>query len=307
MSTQNTVVCLGEVLWDLLPCGPQLGGALANVAVMLQALGDNGVLVSSVGHDSFGQQAIDILQQRTLNLEYISVDSNHATGTVSVLLSQEGVATYNIHENVAWDYLAMKKGLALLARSADAVCFGTLAQRSMETRETIRTFIKTTAPACVRVFDVNLRSPYFTPEVIRWSLEHATIVKMNHEEVASIADCADAPALHSDAKQLAHHLLERFPIELVAITRGGNGSLIVTRHECFDHPGIAVNVVDTVGAGDAFTAALTHHYLRHASVRVLSEAGNRWGSWVAGQLGGMPEVPESLRRYLDHQIAASEK
>lgn len=301
------VICIGEILWDLLPCGPQLGGAPANVAVMLNALGDKGTLVSSVGKDSFGQRAIEALQQRTLNPEYISVDSNHVTGTVSVLLNQDGVATYDIHENVAWDHLAMKKSLVLLAQSVDAVCFGTLAQRNMETRETIRAFLERTTPTCVRVFDANLRPPYFTPEVIHWSLEHASIVKMNHEEVAYIADYAGAPALHSDAKQLAYHLLEKFPIELVAITRGSNGSLIVTRHECFDHPGIAANVVDTIGAGDAFTAALTHYYLRHASVRILSEAGNRWGSWVAGQLGGMPEAPEPVRRYLDDQIAAFEK
>lgn len=303
----RSVVCIGELLWDLLPTGPQLGGAPANVAVLAGALGDRAALVSRIGRDALGQQAQETLQQRPVLLDHLSIDPEHATGSVSVHLDGAGVATYTIREDVAWDHLLMQPALQDLARSADAVCFGTLAQRSAPTRATLRAFVRQTTPACVRVFDVNLRPPYASAEVVLWGLEHATILKMNHEEVHWIAECVGAPALGGDAKLLARSLLAQFPIEVVAVTRGSQGCLLVTRRQSAEHPGTAVQVADTIGAGDAFTAALTHFYLRQAPLSVLAEAGARWGAWVATQTGGMPLVPKVVRDRIHAEITESLK
>ena len=301
------VACIGELLWDELPAGSYLGGALANCATMIGALGDEAVLVSSVGRDVLGEKAREILAQRPIILDYLGTDASHATGTVSVDIDRGGIATYAIHENVAWDYLAGSSHLDELARRSDAVCFGTLAQRSEVSRTALRSFVLQTRDRCARVFDVNLRSPYISREILAWGMEHATIVKMNHEEVSTIAGYLGAENGAQDTESVARNILQRFPVDMVAITRGSHGSLIVTREECIEHPGIPVAVVDTIGAGDAFTAALTHYYLRKTPLQVLSEAANRWGAWVATQSGGMPVIPPATFARIEAEMIGSKE
>jgi fructokinase len=187
-----------------------------------------------------------------------------------------------------------------LAERADAICFGSLAQRCLESRHTIQSLAAQTAAACVKVFDVNLRVPFFSSEVIQESLELASVMKMNDTEVPLVLGLLGLPVEQDDVQDTlrlgAERLLAEFPmLQMIAVTRGGNGSLLVTREEWHDHPGIPVKVADTIGAGDAFTAAMTHYLLRGADLETLNKAGNRWGGWVASQSGAMPDLPDEVR------------
>ena len=187
-----------------------------------------------------------------------------------------------------------------LAERADAICFGSLSQRSLESRQTIQTLAAQTPAKCVRVFDVNLRAPYYSSEVVQESLELASVVKMNDAEVPKVLTLLGLPAFDAQApgalRTAAGRLLDEFPtLKMVVITCGGSGSLLVTRDGWHQHPGIPVNVADTIGAGDAFTAALTHYMLRGADLATLNEAGNRWGAWVASQSGAMPVLASDVQ------------
>ena len=306
---QRTVVGLGELLWDLLPGGARLGGAPANFAVMAGRLGDHTVVASRVGADALGKQAQEELAGLPVDSGFLQVDREYATGTVTVEL-KGGEPEYTIHEPVAWDRLTLTREWRELAHEADAVCFGSLAQRAEASHAAIDGFLDETRRNCVRVFDVNLRTPFWTGEVLRRSLARATILKLNGGELRHVLMGTGAcpyPAEAQDDDGLlrgARRLLDRYPVELVCITLGERGSLLATRREHHRHPGLAATVNDTVGAGDAFTAALTHYYLEGAPLTVLNEAGNRWGAWVASQTGGMPPMPaETLERMAD-EIAA---
>jgi fructokinase len=304
------VVGIGELLWDLLPSGPRLGGTVSNFSVMAGRLGSQAVCASRLGKDELGRRALDELAQKPLNLGYLQTDPAHPTSTVGVTL-KDGQAEYTIAEGVAWDYLQLSPEWRGLAAGAAAVCFGTLAQRNDVSRQTIESFLAATSPGCVRVFDVNLRPPFYSASVIEGSLRLTTLLKMNDSEMPEILRLLNLPHLgggSSGADALldgARKLLERFPVHLVCVTMGGSGSILVTREQVDRHPGIPVKVVDTVGAGDAFAAALTHYYLRNAPLSVINEAGNRWGAWVASQPGAMPPLDEATRASITAAIERS--
>ncbi len=183
----NLILGLGELLWDILPDGPRLGGAPANFAVMAGRLGNNVALLSRVGWDDLGTQALDRLGSLPVDASIAQIDSQHETGRVTVSFD-EGEPQYTIHQPAAWDSLELTEEWIQIASRADAICFGSLAQRSLESRQTIQTLVRQTSPACVRVFDVNLRKPFYTSDVIRQSLELATVVKMNEAEVPIVLD-----------------------------------------------------------------------------------------------------------------------
>lgn len=299
------IVGLGELLWDLLPSGKQLGGAPANFTVMSARLGNRGVIASRVGRDALGDEARAYLVPLLADLSYLQTDDEHATGSVSVTLN-DGQAEYVFNQPVAWDFLACTPEWMDLARRADAVCFGTLAQRHEVSRKTIQSFLAATREDCVRIFDVNLRKPFYDGRMIADSLEQATLVKLNEIEmpiVMSLLGLAEnSGSDEASLLQSAHMLLDRFPLKLICITMGSQGSLLVMREAHHRHRGVATVVADTVGAGDAFTAALVCFYLRGAPLAVLNEAGNRWGSWVASQSGAMPALPTETREALEAQI-----
>jgi fructokinase len=293
-STQaQLVVGIGELLWDLLPSGPRLGGTVSNFAVMAGRLGSHAVCASRVGADDLGRRARADLSGLPLDTSHIQTDPLHATGTVGVQL-KDGQPQYTIEEPVAWDYLELSDDWLGLAAGAAAVCFGTLAQRNSLSRQTIEGFLAATPAQCVRVFDVNLRAPFFSAEVIERSLKVTTLLKMNDSEMPLMLDLLGLGGGNDIAVEAllagARQLLARFPVDLVCVTMGGSGSLLVNREQVDRHAGIPIRVVDTVGAGDAFTAALTHYYLRKAPLSVINDAGNRWGSWVASQAGAMPRL-----------------
>jgi fructokinase len=298
LSQKHIVVGLGELLWDLLPAGKQLGGAPANFAYITTLLGDKGIPASRLGDDSLGSEAIRRLTELGLSTEFIQHDADHPTGTVKVKVDSAGQPCFEISESVAWDFLAWTPQWQSLAQQADAVCFGSLAQRSQISRNTIRRFVCGTRPAAVRVFDVNLRQHFHTVEVIAESMKLASVVKLNHEELPRIMRMFEVE--HHNEEDSARHLLSAHDLKLVCITRGTDGSLLVANNECSEHPGFRVKVADTVGAGDAFTAALVHGYLHHTPLPQINETANRVGAWVASQSGGTPAPSRgSLKQTLD--------
>jgi fructokinase len=292
---QKIVVGLGELLWDLLPAGPRLGGAPANFAVMAGRLGDRAVIASRLGADERGEEARATLDGLPVDCSLLQVDSELATGTVSIAL-EGGDAHYTIHEPVAWDHLAFTPEWEDLAARADAVCFGTLAQRNPASRRTILQFLEATRPDCARVFDANLRSPFWTAHALRDSLARATILKLNAGELPQVLRSTGAcpyaltPGDQHEMFRGVHRLLERYPLQMVCVTLGAEGSLLVTRVDFHRHRGHPSVVRDTVGAGDAFTAALAHYWLEGATLAVVNDAANRWGAWMAAQTGAMPPI-----------------
>jgi fructokinase len=301
----HLILGIGELLWDLLPEGPRLGGAPANFAVMAGRLGNHAAILSRIGRDELGRKAVERLDPLPADTSFLEVDTAHETGRVTVAF-EGGQPHYIIHQPAAWDFMELTGEWVQLAERADAICFGSLAQRFHESRQTIQTLVAQTSSSCVRVFDVNLRPPFFSSEVIQESLELATVVKMNDAELPQILALLGLRAqsgmpVHGEPapgplRRAAGRLIAEFPsLRMVAVTRGAHGSLLVTRDEWHEHPGFPIQVADTIGAGDAFTAAIVHYMLRGASLARLNEAGNRWGAWVASQSGAMPSLPDAVR------------
>jgi fructokinase len=296
-NAKRTIVGLGELLWDLLPSGKQLGGAPANFAYITNLLGDTGIPASRLGRDSLGDEALKKLAQLGLSNAFVQQDPSHPTGTVKVEIDSSGQPRFDISELVAWDFLEWTSSWQQLANEADAVCFGSLAQRSAPSRSTIRSFLQATRPEAVRIFDVNLRQHFYSASLLAESMKLASIVKLNHEELPRIMHLLEHES--SSEKESARRLLSSHDLRLVCVTRGSRGSLLISLDECSEHPGIKVKVADTVGAGDAFTAALVHGYLRGSSLTQINETANRVGAWVASQPGATPTVkPGSLTQAL---------
>jgi fructokinase len=292
MSSPFTVVGLGELLWDMFPQGKQLGGAPANFAYMTALLGDRGIVASRVGGDRLGQEAIWHLKSSGLDTSHIQIDSAHATGTVLVQVDSKGQAEYKFAQDVAWDHLTWTTEWQELAIAADAVCFGSLAQRSETARSTIRKFLQSVRAGAARIFDVNLRQTFYSAEILRVALLHANIMKVNDEELPRIVEMFGEK--FNGEREAAGWLAGEFGVKLVCVTRGHRGSLLVCGDKKNEHPGFTVKVADTVGAGDAFTAALVHHWLRHTPLDEMNVAANRLGAWVASQEGAMPTADESV-------------
>ena len=298
-----------------------MGGAPANFTLMAGRLGNHAVLLSRIGRDDLGQRALNRLEPFPVDTSFVEIDPEHQTGRVTVYF-EAGQPHYTIHQPAAWDFLELSDQWVRLAERADAICFGSLAQRNLESRTTIQSLAAQTSSRCIRVFDVNLRAPFYSGEVIQESLELATVMKMNDAEVPQVLgllglagvegvgatgsrpDLTPAGAERvSLERRGAARLLSEFPaLQMVAVTRGGQGSLLVTRDEWHEHPGLPVKVIDTIGAGDAFTAALTHYLLRGAELPTLNEAGNRWGGWVASQSGAMPPLPDGVRAGIEAAV-----
>jgi fructokinase len=298
VSKKNTVVGLGELLWDLFPEGKKLGGAPANFAYITSLLGDEGIPASRLGHDDLGAEAICRLGELGLSTEFIQQDADHPTGTVKVEVARDGQAGFEIAQPVAWDFFDWTPQWQDLAQRADAVCYGTLAQRSEHSCTTMRRFLLAAQPSAVRVCDINLRQKFFNARVVAESMKLATIVKLNHEELPRVMRLLELE--HLGEEDSARCLLSSYDLKLACITRATNGSLLVSADQRAEHPGFRVKVADTVGAGDAFTAALVHGYLRRASLDQINETANRVGAWVASQSGGTPapkggDLNQSLR------------
>ena len=275
----------------MLPDGKKLGGAPANFAYHCHALGAKAYPVSCVGKDALGAEIKDKISSIHLSNTYIATDSTHPTGTVDIKLDSNGKPAYLIHENVAWDYIPWSENLAALAQKTDGICFGTLAQRSPVSKNTICKFLDLTSPKCLRLFDVNFRQSFFNPEICKALLKRSSAVKLNDEEVSVLATMLK---VNGTCAQVAKALLASYNLKFVIITRGNNGSLLITRDSLFAHPGFDAQLVDTVGAGDAFSASVMVGFLSNLDFQKINELANRLASFVCGKAGATPEVPEYL-------------
>jgi fructokinase len=282
-----TVVGIGELLWDLLPQGKQLGGAPANFAYITSLLGDRGLAASRVGSDALGEEALGRLRALGLPTEYIELDPIHPTGTVKVQIDGAGQPRYDITQGVAWDFLEWTPLWQKLAAETDAVCFGSLAQRSVTSRDTIRAFLQATRPETAKIFDVNLRQSFYSAEVLAAAFAVADVAKLNHEELPHVMRLLGL-AYDGDVSS-AQRLRETQRLKLVCVTRGEHGSVLADDTGTHAHPGFEIQVADTIGAGDAFTAGLMNCYLRKTSLAEMNEMANRVGAWVASKVGATPE------------------
>lgn len=279
----DELLCVGEILWDALPEGLFLGGAPFNVARHLHALGEDVAFVSRVGDDALGREALRRLRAQGLDPALLQVDDALPTGFVRVALDDEtGEPDYEIVEPAAWDAIALTDALQQRAARAEAVVFGSLAQRANRSRQTIRHLCRADA---LRVFDVNLRPPYVDRSVIEYSLLVADIVKLNEDELRQMQTWFDLPPKAKDGEAA---LAESFSCEAVCVTWGDNGASLWKEGEYWTHPGYSVEVEDTVGAGDAFLAAFLTGYLGGADGGALLRLANRLGAYVASRSGALP-------------------
>jgi len=291
MNQPPVVVGLGELLWDLFPDLRNPGGAPANFAFQAKLLGCDARVVSRVGIDNYGREIIQFIQDRGIDINAIQQDQDAPTGSVAVELDDAGHAQYTIEQNVAWDNIAMDETLTSTMQVADAVCFGTLAQRDERSRATIQAAVNMTSPECLRVFDINLRQQFYNRDVIEASFEIATILKLNDEEVRVVAPLLDLP---TEEESFATAIRARFNLSIVVITRGARGCLLADENGTIEIAGTPVQVADTVGAGDAFTAGFVAALLHGLSPEQSARFANRVGGLVASHPGAMPTLDKEM-------------
>ncbi|MCF3650604.1 carbohydrate kinase family protein [Synoicihabitans lomoniglobus] len=286
-----TVAGIGELLWDIFPHHQQLGGAPANFAWHCWQLGAEAYPVSCVGTDSLGRRARSRLAEMGVDDRYVFTTDVLPTGSVEVSLSAAGKPSYEIKADVAWDQLPLADELKTLARRLDAICFGSLAQRSVPTRETIRAVLREMPADALKVFDVNLRQSFHSRALIEESLELASVLKLSDEELPVLAAHFALPG--AEAAQLVS-LRERFDLRLVVYTRGAEGSRLVGADGTSDFPGLGGLAVDSVGAGDSFTAAICMGILRGGSLERVNRFANEVAAYVCSQRGATPVLPAHL-------------
>ena len=287
------VVGAGEVLWDVFGDGDHFGGAPANVALHAAALGADAWLVSAVGRDARGDAALGRLAAAGVERGAVPQLADHPTGVVRVSLDVAGLPSYDIESGSAWDYVPWSTTVEQVAGRADAICFGSLAQRSPVARATIRRTVAATRDTAWRLFDANLRQAYYDAGVVAASLELANAVKLNEEELPVVARLCGL-GIAPPADQL-RALCEQFGLRLAALTRGACGAMLVTPDEACEAPAPRTVIVDTVGAGDAFTATLLVGMLAGRSLDEVNQRANAVAAYVCSHAGATPPIPVALR------------
>jgi fructokinase len=286
------IVGIGEVLWDLLETGPQLGGAPANFAYHAHALGGEAHVITRIGSDQLGDEILVRFRDMGLHHGAVQVDDQAATGTASVALSRDGIAHFEVQENVAWDHIAASSAARACVSEADAVCFGSLAQRSEVSRNTIQQLVSSSPAHALRVFDVNLRRPFFTREIVEQSLRLANILKLNDDELPTLAEMFDLSGATKDRLQ---QLAGRFNLNSIALTRGSAGALLYQKLDgnprWSDRVTSPVQIADTVGAGDSFTAAMVLGLLSKMDLDEINSIANEVARYVCSQSGATPVLP----------------
>ena len=287
------VVGLGEVLWDVLPEGKKLGGAPANFAYHAgQFLGNNNTIaISALGEDRLADETIEALREHGLNDLLPRVP--YPTGTVQVTLDEQGIPTYDIKENVAWDNIPFDKDIEEIARSCRAVCFGSLAQRNVVSRETIHKFLDSTPDDCLKIFDINLRQQFYTKEIIKESIQRCNILKINDEELVLIGRMFGYPGL--DIENKCWLILGKYNLDMLVLTCGTNGSYVFSPGHMSFQPTPKVEVADTVGAGDSFTGSFCAAILNGKSVDEAHKKAVQVSAFVCTQNGAMPVLPAELK------------
>lgn len=299
MTHRFTIVGLGEALIDILPDAQHTGGAPLNVAVHAHQLGKHqtgqGLLVTRVGQDPLGQQIIDHLTSRQMDTTYIQSDPDLSTGRVYVNINSQGQPEYDILENVAWDVIQYDSSLDELARRCDAVCFGTLAQRHPQSRQSIYRFLAEARHA-VKLLDVNLRGQYYDAAILRRSCEQATVVKLNQEELPVVCRELGMDA-QADEQAACRSLLHAFDLKMIVLTRGKLGTLLIMPQNSYEGQPVsypAAEQADSVGAGDACTAAILVGLALRQTPEKLVNLANHAGAFVASQPGATPVFPKEI-------------
>ena len=283
---------LGELLWDVFKDEEKLGGAPANFAYHASNLGANSIVISTIGDDIRGNKALAELKKANLTTNGIAIDRVHPTGYVEAHINAKGIAEYFFPDNVAWDHLVINKATKDTASYIHAIAFGTLAQRTQESETTIHDFLHRLPKKCLKVFDINLRQHFYTFNTVKKSLEVANIVKLNEEELPVLTQMFKIPG---DTRKQLQFLLDTFGLQLIILTQGGSGSILLSKNGIDIHPGFTTTVVDTVGAGDSFTAATVIGFIRGLSLKEINEHANHVAAHVCKTQGAMVAVPESLR------------
>ena len=295
MHTTNSlsyIVGMGELLWDMLPDGKKVGGAPANFANHIANLGLNGLIVSAVGNDSLGNEILDSLKNSKAKLAV--AQTTYPTGTVNVHLDGNGIPSYEICENTAWDNIPFTPELEEIARQTRAVCFGSLAQRSSVSRNTIERFLDAMPADSLKIFDINLRQNYYSKEIISNSLKRCDIFKINDEELEIVKQLFQIEI--EDAEECCRHMVDRFSLRNLVLTCGTNGSYVFSKEEQRFFPTPKVEVVDTVGAGDSFTAAFVASILKGRDQISAHARAVEISAYVCTQHGATPELPDTLKR-----------
>lgn len=288
------VVGLGEVLWDVLPEGKKLGGAPANFAYHAGQFGLDTMAVSALGEDKLADETIQQIEDK--HLPYALPRVPYPTGTVQVELDNEGVPTYNIKENVAWDNIPFTEDIRSIAENCRAVCWGSLAQRNIVSRTSIYKFLEATPDDCLKIFDINLRQNFYTKEVIQESVKRCNILKINDEELVLIGRLFGYPGL--DIENKCWLILGKYDLDMLVLTCGVNGSYVFSAGNMSYQETPKVTVADTVGAGDSFTGTFCAAILKGKSVEEAHKLAVEVSAYVCTQNGAMPQVPSEFTEKL---------
>lgn len=287
-----SIIGIGEVLWDLLPTGPQLGGAPANFASHAQALGARAQVVTRIGNDALGRDVLERFGRVNLPVETVQLDGARPTGTVTVALTGQGLPQFVIREDVAWDRIEVTPEALAAVRGADAVCFGSLAQRSSVSRASIQRLLAAAPDPALVIFDANLRQKFYSKELIEQSLRFANVLKLNDDELSVFTEMF---SLSGGIRPRIEQLSEMFELKVAVLTCGSNGSFVFDRKSWSEQLPKPVEVVDTVGAGDAFTAALALGLLKNMALGEVHAFAAEVARYVCSQAGATPELPPALR------------
>ncbi len=290
MKNKPIVAGIGELLWDLLPTGKQVGGAPCNFAFHAMQAGCESIVISAVGNDKLGEDLLTALETLKINCEYIQHNS-FKTGTVTVTLNEKGQPKYVIHENVAWDNTVFNAQIKSRLNDLDAVCFGSLGQRNQVSASTIQELLKAVKPNCLKVFDINLRQHFYSSEIILQSLQFADILKLNDEELPVLAAYF---GITGDVKQQLTQIITRFNLKYIVYTLGEKGSIIMGNDEYSFLESPKVEVADTVGAGDSFTAVIVAGLLKGISLHEIHKTASQTAAYVCTQKGATPKIPFGL-------------
>ncbi len=287
MSRKPIVAGVGELLWDVLPTGRQVGGAPCNFAFHAMQSGCESIVISAVGNDKPGEELLTALEDLNIDCSFIQ-NNSFPTGTVTVTLNEKGNPQYIIHENVAWDNIRINAETQLKIRELDAVCFGSLSQRNPVSASTIQNLLANVGPECLKIFDINLRQHFYSHEIITKSLQFADILKLNDEELPVLSSLF---GLTGETENKLSEMLKTFNLRYVVYTMGEKGSIIMNGNEFSFIASPKVAVADTVGAGDSFTAVLTTGLLSGIPLKKVHEAATRTAAYVCTQKGATPVIP----------------
>lgn len=280
-------ICFGEVLWDVFPKHSKIGGAPLNVATRLQSFNNNVSIISRIGKDKQGEDILSFLTQKEVNIEAIQTDAVYKTGTVNVMLNEKGSASYDIMFPRAWDKIELEEKAKTNTKKSDVFIYGSLASRNDETRETLYALLKF---AKYKVFDINLRPPYYSITVLKHLMKEANFIKFNDEEIFEIAN-----ALNSETNSLEQNirfLAKETDTETICVTKGRHGAILYCNDTFYYNSGYQISVVDTVGAGDSFLATIINALLKNNSPQEALNTACAVGAIVASREGANPEITE---------------